>query len=146
MLVDDFNARTAEEQDLIYIEENDFAEDFEGIVVNEVCTLDLFKIPRNRKNMDKTKNRFGNQLLDFCKSNNVFVMNGRLQNDHEGNLTCRNASLVDYVMLTFYRILLISMYSNFHLYTLMFTQQLLYHLNVCLMKTKTMITKLLIIL
>ena len=109
--------------------------------------------------MDKTKNRFGNQLLDFCKSNNVFVMNGRLQNDHEGNLTCRNASLVDYVMLTFYRILLISMYSNFHLYTLMFTQQLLYHLdvclmktkllyhlNVCLMKTKTMITKLLIIL
>jgi hypothetical protein len=99
LLVDDFNARTAEEHDLIYIEENDFAEDFEGIVVNEVCTLDLFKIPRNRKNMDKTKNRFGNQLLDFCKGN-----------DHEGNLTCRNASLVDYVMLTFYRILLISMY------------------------------------
>jgi hypothetical protein len=32
LLVDDFNARTAEEQDLIYIEENDFAEDFEGIV------------------------------------------------------------------------------------------------------------------
>lgn len=135
MLVGDFNARTAEEHDLIYIEENDFAEDFEGIVVNEVCTLDLFKIPRNRKNMDKTKNRFGNQLLDFCKGN-----------DHEGNLTCRNASLVDYVMLTFYRILLISMYSNFHLYILMFTQQLLYHLDVCLMKTKTMITKLLIIL
>lgn len=135
MLVGDFNARTAEEHDLIYIEENDFAEDFEGIVVNEVCTLDLFKIQRNRKNMDKTKNRFGNQLLDFCKGS-----------DHEGNLTCRNASLVDYVMLTFYRILLISMYSNFHLYILMFTQQLLYHLDVCLMKTKTMITKLLIIL
>jgi hypothetical protein len=48
--------------------------------------------------MDKTKNRFGNQLLDFDKGNNIFVMNDRLQNDLEGNLTCRNARLVDYCL------------------------------------------------
>ena len=46
MFVGDFNARTAEEQDFIYIEENDIAEDFEGIVVNAVCALDLFNIPK----------------------------------------------------------------------------------------------------
>ena len=46
MFVGDFNVRTAEEHDFIYIEENDIAEDFEGIVVNEVCALDLFNIPK----------------------------------------------------------------------------------------------------
>jgi hypothetical protein len=34
----------------------------------------------------------------FVKVNNVFIMNGRLGKDQIGNLTCRNASVVDYCL------------------------------------------------
>jgi hypothetical protein len=51
---------------------------------------------------DKGKNRYGNFLLDFCKGNNVFIMNGRLGKDQIGNLTCRNTSVVDYCLSLFF--------------------------------------------
>ncbi|CAG2239754.1 unnamed protein product [Mytilus edulis] len=68
----------------------------EGVTVNMVCELDEKNLTRKRNNKDKCKNRFGNQLLDFCKGNNLFIMNGRTTKDREGKLTCRNASVVDY--------------------------------------------------
>jgi hypothetical protein len=47
--------------------------------------------------MDKSKNKFGNLLLNFCKGNSMFIVNGRVGNDKNiGRFTCRNASVVDY--------------------------------------------------
>ncbi|CAG2190917.1 unnamed protein product [Mytilus edulis] len=97
--IGDFNARTAEDRDFIYVNENEICTYDEGVTVNMVCELDEKNLPRKRNNEDKCKNRFGNQLLDFCKGNNLFIMNGRTTKDRDGNLTCRNASVVDYCIL-----------------------------------------------
>ena len=35
----------------------------------------------NRISMDKSKNKFGNLLLNFCKGNSMFIVNGRVGND-----------------------------------------------------------------
>ncbi|CAG2237322.1 unnamed protein product [Mytilus edulis] len=51
--------------------------------------------------MDKGKNRYGNMLLNFCKGNGFFILNGRLGRDQNiGRFTCRNASVVDYCIST----------------------------------------------
>ena len=31
--------------------------------------------------MDKSKNKFGNLLLNFCQGNSMFLINGRVGND-----------------------------------------------------------------
>ena len=90
-MVGDFNARTAVEKDYIFLEEYEFGDDVQGISINEVWNLDII-------GKDKGKNWYGNFLLDFCKGNNVFIMNGRLGKDQIGNLTCRNTSVVDYCL------------------------------------------------
>ena len=90
-MVGDFNARTADEKDYIFLEEYEFGDDVQGISINEVWNLDII-------GKDKGKNWYGNFLLDFCKGNNVFIMNGRLGKDQIGNLTCRNTSVVDYCL------------------------------------------------
>jgi hypothetical protein len=47
--------------------------------------------------MDKGKNNFGKLLINLCKVQNLFIMNGREGSDSNiGKLTCRNASAVDY--------------------------------------------------
>jgi hypothetical protein len=54
-------------------------------------------LPLNRKNIDKGKNKFGKLLINLCKGQNLFIMNGRVGNDSNiGELTCRNASAVYY--------------------------------------------------
>jgi hypothetical protein len=78
----------------IFLEDYEFGDDLQGISINEVCNLDIFGIPRRRTSKDKGKNRYGNFLLDFCKGNNVFIMNGRLGKDQMGNLTCRNVNII----------------------------------------------------
>jgi hypothetical protein len=56
VLVGDFNARTAEEKDYIFLEDYEFGDDLQGISINEVCNLDIFGIPRRRTSKDKGKN------------------------------------------------------------------------------------------
>ena len=47
--------------------------------------------------MDKGKNNFGKLLINLCKEQNLLSMNGRVGSDSNiGELTCRNASAVDY--------------------------------------------------
>jgi hypothetical protein len=44
--------------------------------------------------MDKSKNKLGNLLLNFCKGKSMFIVNGRVGNDKNiGRFTCRNASV-----------------------------------------------------
>jgi hypothetical protein len=52
--------------------------------------------------VDKIKSRSGNNLLDICKANNLFIVNGRIGDDktESGKLTCKNSSVVDYCICT----------------------------------------------
>jgi hypothetical protein len=42
--------------------------------------LDELKIPRRRTCQNLVKNDYGNHLLNMCKSNNLYLLNGRLDN------------------------------------------------------------------
>jgi hypothetical protein len=39
--------------------------------------------------MDAGKNRSGNILLEFCRGNNLFIVNGRIGDDYLENLRTR---------------------------------------------------------
>ena len=41
-------------------------------------------------------------LLDICKANNLFIVNGRIGDDktESGKITCKNSSVVDYCICT----------------------------------------------
>jgi hypothetical protein len=58
-----------------------------------LAILDTPKIDRKRKSMDDGKNRSGNILLELCRGNNLFIVNGRIGDDYleSGRLTCRNS-------------------------------------------------------
>ena len=70
----------------------DFVDNFTNL-------LNDLKMPLNRISINKSKNTFGNLLLNFCKGNSMFIVNGRVGNNKNiGRFTCRNASIVDYCM------------------------------------------------
>ena len=58
--------------------------------------------PPNRTSLDRKSNRFGENLIDLCKSCNLCIVNGRPHNDREvGNITCithNGQSVVDYLI------------------------------------------------
>ena len=97
-MLGDFNSRTADDPDFIEIFINEHEIDFTQFVENDLAILDTLKIDRKRKSMDAGKNRSGNILLELCRGNNLFIVNGRIGDDYleSGRLTCRNSSVVDY--------------------------------------------------
>ena len=53
--------------------------------------------------MDKTVNKYGRSLIYLCASNNLCILNGRIQGDRFGKFTCHKsngASVVDYAILS----------------------------------------------
>ncbi|CAG2208866.1 unnamed protein product [Mytilus edulis] len=93
-LMGDFNSRTSRDPDFIDLEYDEVSGmlDIENTCIN---TLHNLCLPIQRKSMDVKKNNFGNYLLDFCKYNNMLIVNGRI-GDNSGHFTCKNASVVDY--------------------------------------------------
>jgi hypothetical protein len=78
--------------------------DFIDFINDELVALDKLEIPRKRNSMDTVKNCYGNKLLELCRGNSLFLLNGRVGEDqHEGRLTCKISSTVDYClyMITF---------------------------------------------
>lgn len=49
------------------------------------------RVLKIRKSFDKTKNNVGNFLLNFCRNNNMYLMNGRLE---ENKFTTIKSSVV----------------------------------------------------
>jgi hypothetical protein len=96
----DFNGRTANEPDYKFIEENLFNIDLPELFdVNRVNILEELNIPVNRTSQDIVKNQYGNRLLELCKCNDLFIVNGRIGGDKNiGKLTCKTCSIVDYVI------------------------------------------------
>ena len=87
----DFNARTANLSDIM---DNDEDLDFLNI------TADVY-IAALRTNMDCHVNNSGKHLISLCKNIGMYILNGRWHNDKDlGKFTCKNASVVDYVICT----------------------------------------------
>ena len=87
----------------IHLDKNRRGDDFIDFINDELVALDELEIPRQRKSMDTVKNWYGNKLLELCRGNNLFLLNGRVgENQHEDRLTCKNSSTVDYCLCTVY--------------------------------------------
>jgi hypothetical protein len=88
----------AEDDEFITLDENTLFETFDGFIENAPNVLQQLNLPLKRNNVDKGKNPYGNLLLNLCRGNDLFIVNGRIGDNKEGNLTCRNASVVDYTI------------------------------------------------
>jgi hypothetical protein len=52
-------------------------------------------IPLERTNVDNNCINYGNKLIDLCRNNNLFIVNGRIG---ESRLTCKDSCTIDYVI------------------------------------------------
>ena len=61
--------------------------------------FERYNIPLDRDSADNTVNNYGYRLLEVCKNNNIFILNGRLDTDHsQPSLTCKNSSITDFFL------------------------------------------------
>ena len=91
------NARCGLLQDIFEEDNVDLIFKVQDILYDE----DSFNINRNSK--DNTLNNFGHSLIELCKSFGIYILNGIICNDQEGNFTCTSnngCSLVDYVIVS----------------------------------------------
>ena len=100
-LMGDFNARTQNKED--FIDADDFFAQHFGFddtvyqFYNISCLLAQFNLDRHRVSKDNVSNNEGNLLIEICRSNNLFILNGRCGNDKGiGAFTFRNTSVIDY--------------------------------------------------
>ena len=89
-LLGDFNSRCGNLKESL--DRNDYCDDLVDVVQTDLA-------PRSSK--DNHTNNMGHELISFCKSMQLFICNGRVGSDmNVGDLTCKNASIVDYVIIT----------------------------------------------
>jgi len=62
--------------------------------------LESSNIPLYRKSKDRKCNNHGNRLLNLCKNNNIFIVNGRYKSSTSEDLTFRDTSVIDYYLST----------------------------------------------
>lgn len=98
----DFNARTGVISDVLLSNDTIFNEGLLDFVTENVRT-DLLMgdmgIPIERKSKDHEVNNYGTRLIEMCTSLGLCIANGRCGNNKNiGKLTCKNASVVDYVL------------------------------------------------
>ncbi len=92
LICGDLNARTSTLPDHI---SNDSLDTYIPLPRQYNCDVEM----RNRNNMDKKTNDFGKSIIDICIGNNLCLINGRVQGDFLGNVTCiktAGVSTVDY--------------------------------------------------
>ena len=80
----DFNSRTSKEPDVINFERewgNDENVEHLFIDTSNAYMLEELGIPLRRANEDKVINQYVRKLLNFCKYNDVFILNGRIGED-----------------------------------------------------------------
>ena len=105
LLMGDFNSRVKNLPDFVQIDK--YMCDVYGLHdlyeenTNILNILEVNNISLNRHSADNTVNSYGYNLLEFCKNNNIFILNGRFENDlSQPSLTCKNSSTVDYFLST----------------------------------------------
>ena len=102
-IVGHFIARTAERDD--FVEADPFIADYFDFdnelysYFNRSVNLSINHMSKTRLSQDKVVNKLGKKLVDICKSNNLFILNGGRREEREiGRLTFRDISLIDYVI------------------------------------------------
>ena len=102
-LAGDFNAQIANLSD--YTTADDFlGKHFDldeelSPFYNQKSALEQLGIQVHRNSMDKKKNNNGFKLLEICKNDNLFILNGRFGTDkNTGSYTFRESSVIDYVI------------------------------------------------
>ena len=102
-LLGDFNARTANQSDLVPFDENIeqfLHSDNPNDEMNRISIGDL-GFPTERHSSDLQLNNYGKRLLEMCKSFNLCIANGRLGSDRFlGSTTCKGCSVIDYAILS----------------------------------------------
>ena len=97
-LTGDMNARTA---NLIEIEKSTFA------ALTSQARTTLFATPRcdesdlNRSSQDNETSTTGHQLIEICKQNKLFILNGRFGQDKKLGKYTKGTSVLDYSIATF---------------------------------------------
>ena len=100
-LTGDFNAQTANMKDYTCLDRS-----FDKFLDLDQDTISFFdeksflvqnNIQVERFSVDKKKNNTGYRVIDLCKNNNLFLLNGRYGNDKGvGKYTFRGQSVLDY--------------------------------------------------
>lgn len=116
LLFGDFNSRTGTLSDNLKFDENICEVNNLNDLFNEnneiLGKLDLYNVPLNRFNADNTVNTYGRQLLELCKNNNLFILNGRIGQDRVvPRTTCKDKSTVDYFLSSAYNFAFICEFS-----------------------------------
>ena len=99
LLTGDFNSRTGTDPDFFDVSSSLY--DNSSDIPDFSRQLKQFNLSRNRCSKDVCKNSYGYFLLDMCKGNNLFILNGRVTGDKEGIFTCKQSSVVDYFICTY---------------------------------------------
>ncbi|MCG8049047.1 MAG: reverse transcriptase family protein [Candidatus Thiodiazotropha endolucinida] len=105
LLLGDFNSRSKNMPDYVCIDKH-FSDVYglQETYEENTCLLNIFEqygIPLNRSSADTSINSYGYNLLEFCKNNNLFILNGRIGLEHKRpSLTCKNSSTIDYFLST----------------------------------------------
>lgn len=101
----DLNAWSGEINDYVNVD-NDSLPNFglnnDHIRDNLKCieSLDALDIHLTRKSMHKKTNNYGYRLVDLCKNTNLFIANGRFENNATAHFTCNQSSVVDYFIMS----------------------------------------------
>ena len=103
LLMGDFNSRSGEKDDFCFVDEcicdqyglESLADESQEIYNNFIKN----NIPFKRQNADKTTNCYGNQMIEFCKATNIFILNNRLgEKQTAPKFTCKDKSTIDYFL------------------------------------------------
>ena len=103
LLFGDYNSRTNNLPDFIHIDPYiSFHFDADELDLDYQKELSFFDqcnshVSIQRTCKDRNTNNYGYKMLDFCKCNNLFILNGRTASDKNiGSYTCKDSSTVDY--------------------------------------------------
>ncbi|MEW8560930.1 MAG: hypothetical protein AB2541_02460, partial [Candidatus Thiodiazotropha sp.] len=105
IITGDINARTAKLSDYVKLDDffsNMFNFDNDTVsLLDKTEVLESQRIPLRRNSKDAKTNNAGYWLIDLCKFNNLFIVNGRVGEDKAiGEKTFRDKSVIDYTLCT----------------------------------------------
>lgn len=104
-LTGDTNSRTGQMKDFVPVD--NFLSDLYEIdeeshaFLNKYTILENLSVPLERSSHDNRTNTHGMRLIEICRNNNLFLLNGRLFSDRNvGAPTFRDKSVIDYAIST----------------------------------------------
>ena len=101
LLFGDFNARTGKLDEFVtpdsFLLDELHLEALQAEYEDEISIFERNNICTGRTTQDKHTNNYGYKMIEFCRENSFFILNGRLGDDKTlGNTTCRHVSCIDY--------------------------------------------------